>query len=31
MGIHGEGLGGQPHVRNYSFKVTATEITDLLR
>lgn len=28
MGIYGEGLGGKPHVRNYSFKDTVTEITD---
>lgn len=27
MGIYGEGLGGQPHVRNYSFKEKVTEIT----
>lgn len=26
MGIYGEGLGGKPHVRNYSFKQTVTEI-----
>jgi hypothetical protein len=28
MGIYGEGLGGKPHVRNYSFKDKVTEITD---
>ncbi|HAV62047.1 MAG TPA: DUF1080 domain-containing protein, partial [Verrucomicrobiales bacterium] len=28
MGIYGEGLGGKPHVRNYSFKEKVTEITD---
>lgn len=28
MGIYGEGLGGNPHVRNYSFKDQVTEITD---
>lgn len=27
MGLYGEGLGGQPHVRNYSFKDKVTEIT----
>ena len=27
MGIYGEGLGGKPHVRNYSFKEKVTEIT----
>jgi hypothetical protein len=27
MGIYGEGLGGRPHVRNYSFKQTVTEIS----
>ena len=27
MGICGEGLGGKPHVRNYSFKQTVEEIT----
>ena len=27
MGIYGEGLGGKPHVRNYSFKSKVTEIT----
>ena len=27
MGIYGEGLGGKPHVRNYSFKQTVEEIT----
>lgn len=26
MGIYGEGLGGKPHVRNYSFKKEVTEI-----
>src|SRR5438034_92163 len=26
MGIYGEGLGGKPHVRNYSFKSKVTEI-----
>jgi hypothetical protein len=26
MGIYGEGLGGKPHIRNYSFKNTVTEI-----
>ena len=26
MGIYGEGLGGKPHVRNYSFKDKVTEI-----
>lgn len=26
MGIYGEGLGGRPHVRNYSFKNKVTEI-----
>ncbi len=26
MGIYGEGLGGKPHLRNYSFKNTVTEI-----
>lgn len=26
MGIYGEGLGGKPHVRNYSFKQKVTEI-----
>lgn len=26
MGIYGEGLGGKPHIRNYSFK---TEVTDI--
>lgn len=26
MGIYGEGLGGVPHVRNYSFKEKVTEI-----
>ena len=26
MGIYGEGLGGKPHVRNYSFKNVVTEI-----
>ena len=26
MGIYGEGLGGKPHVRNYSFKEKVTEI-----
>ena len=28
MGIYGEGLGGNPHVRNYSFTDKVTEITD---
>lgn len=28
MGIYGEGLGGRPHVRNYSFTDKVTEITD---
>ncbi|MDB6071169.1 MAG: hypothetical protein JWL81_2340 [Verrucomicrobiales bacterium] len=28
MGVYGEGLGGKPHVRNYSFKDKVTEITD---
>lgn len=28
MGIYGEGLGGKPHVRNFSFKDKVTEITD---
>jgi hypothetical protein len=28
MGIYGEGLGGKPHVRNYSFLQKVTEITD---
>jgi hypothetical protein len=28
MGIYGEGLGGKPHVRNYSFKEQVTEISD---
>jgi hypothetical protein len=28
MGIYGEGLGGKPHIRNYSFKKLVTEITD---
>jgi hypothetical protein len=28
MGIYGEGLGGKPHVRNYSFKDKVTEISD---
>lgn len=28
MGIYGEGLGGKPHVRNYSFIDKVTEITD---
>ena len=27
MGIYGEGLGGKPHVRNYSFKDKVTEIS----
>lgn len=27
MGIYGEGLGGRPHVRNYSFKDKVTEIS----
>ncbi|MDG1890134.1 MAG: DUF1080 domain-containing protein [Verrucomicrobiota bacterium] len=27
MGIYGEGLGGKPHLRNYSFKEKVTEIT----
>ena len=27
MGIYGEGLGGNPHVRNYSFTDKVTEIT----
>ena len=27
MGIYGEGLGGNPHVRNYSFTDNVTEIT----
>ena len=27
MGIYGEGLGGKPHVRNYSFKKTVEDIT----
>ncbi len=26
MGIYGEGLGGKPHIRNYSFKIAVTEI-----
>jgi len=26
MGIYGEGLGGKPHIRNYSFKNAVTEI-----
>ncbi len=26
MGIYGEGLGGQPHIRNYNFKTAVTEI-----
>ena len=26
MGIYGEGLGGKPHLRNYSFKEKVTEI-----
>ena len=26
MGIYGEGLGGKPHIRNYSFKSAVTEI-----
>jgi len=26
MGIYGEGLGGKPHLRNYSFKKVVTEI-----
>jgi hypothetical protein len=26
MGIYGEGLGGRPHVRNYSFKEKVTDI-----
>lgn len=28
MGIYGEGLGGRPHLRNYSFTDQVTEITD---
>ena len=28
MGVYGEGLGGKPHVRNYSFTDKVTEITD---
>ena len=28
MGIYGEGLGGKPHVRNFSFTDKVTEITD---
>ena len=28
MGIYGEGLGGQPHVRNYNFTDKVTEIVD---
>ena len=28
MGIYGEGLGGQPHVRNYNFKDKVTEIEE---
>jgi hypothetical protein len=28
MGIYGEGLGGKPHVRNFSFKDKVTEISD---
>ena len=28
MGIYGEGLGGNPHVRNYNFKQKVTEIED---
>lgn len=28
MGIYGEGLGGNPHIRNYSFTDRVTEITD---
>ena len=28
MGIYGEGLGGKPHVRNFSFRDKVTEITD---
>lgn len=28
MGIYGEGLGGKPHVRNYSFTGKVTEISD---
>jgi hypothetical protein len=28
MGIYGEGLGGRPHVRNYSFLDAPTAITD---
>jgi len=27
MGIYGEGLGGKPHVRNFSFKEKVTEIS----
>ncbi len=27
MGIYGEGLGGRPHLRNYSFKEKVTEIS----
>jgi hypothetical protein len=27
MGIYGEGLGGNPHVRNYNFGTTVTRIT----
>lgn len=27
MGVYGEGLGGKPHVRNYSFTDKVTEIT----
>ena len=27
MGIYGEGLGGKPHLRNYSFKQKVTDIT----
>ncbi|MEO8350607.1 MAG: DUF1080 domain-containing protein [Chthoniobacteraceae bacterium] len=28
MGVYGEGLGGQPHVRNYNFTDKVTEIVD---
>ena len=28
MGVYGEGLGGKPHVRNFSFTDKVTEITD---